>query len=140
MIDIKDYWVRKEAEIGETIDAKFYCRYLNGDWSVKGPRPGVLFFSRSTLFFQSFYSPGAVESMLRLRQQDGITESHSFKMPLNKLKCTLNQAPQNLLSRMFAKPEQSIVIHFSQDKQNTAIYQFGVHRSELEAVVNLINA
>ena len=49
-MDKDDFWVQKEAEIGETVDVKFYCNYLSGDWPVKGPLTGVLFFSKSTLF------------------------------------------------------------------------------------------
>ena len=50
----EDYWLRKEVEIGETVEAKFYCTYLGGAWPVKGPQTGVLFFSQSTLYFQSY--------------------------------------------------------------------------------------
>ena len=69
MTDIKDYWARKEAEIGETIDAKFYCTYISGDESAKGPLTGVLFFSRSTLSFQSFYAAKDLKSLFQFHSQ-----------------------------------------------------------------------
>ncbi len=85
MTDIKDYWAQKEAEIGETVDAKFYCTYISGDESAKGPLTGVLFFSRSTLSFQSFYAAKDLKSLFQMHSQKGISgEGHSFKMPLKR--------------------------------------------------------
>ena len=139
MTDIEDYWVRKEAEIGEPVEAKFYCKYLSGDLPVKDPMAGVLFFSRSMLFFQSFFSSKALESLLQLRRQGNITESHSFKLPLKNLQCSFNESPQNLLSRLFAPPEQSIIVHLTDGQLKSRSYRFSVYRNELETIVNLIN-
>jgi len=139
MTDIEDYWVRKEAEIGEPVEAKFYCKYLSGDLPVKNPMAGVLFFSSSTLYFQSFFSSKALESLLQLRRRENITESHSFKLPLKNLQCSFNESPQNVLSRLFAPPEQSIIVHLADGGLKSRSYRFSVYRNELETIVNLIN-
>ena len=139
MTDIEEYWACKEAEIGETVDAKFYCKYLSGDLLVKGPLLGVLFFSNSTLFFQSFSSPKYLESLVRMRRQEDLTESHAFKLPLENLKCAFKESPKNFLRKLFAEPEQSLVIHFTDGKQNTRTYRFSVEWKEVETIVNLIN-
>ena len=138
-MDKEDYWVRKEAEIGETVESKFYCTYLSGDLSVKGPLTGVLFFSRSTLFFQSFSSPKALEFMFQMRRRKDTSESHSFKMPLNDLQCSFSESPRNFWRRLFAAPLQSLVIHFTDGDQKTESYQFSVERKELKTIVRLIN-
>jgi len=139
MVDREDYWVRKEAEIGESVNAKFYCTYLSGDPSVKGPLTGVLFFSRSTLFFQSFSSPKALKFLFQMRQREDISESHSFNMPLNDLQCSFNESPNNFWRKLFAPPEQSLVIHLTDGEQKTGSYQFSVERKELKTIVRLIN-
>lgn len=137
--DKEDYWVCKEAEIGESVDAKFYCTYLSGDLSVKGPLTGVLFFSRSTLFFQSFSSPKGLEFLFKARRRGDTSESHSFKMPLNDLQCSFSESPRSLWGRLFAAPEQSLAIHLTDGEQKTGSYQFSVERKELKTIVRLIN-
>ena len=139
MKDIKDYWAQKEAAIGESVDAKFYCTYLSGDVSVKGPLTGVLFFSTSTLFFQGFNSSKDLKSLFQMRREDGVSEGHLFKMPLNNVQCSFSDPARNLWQRLFAPPEQSLVIHRMDGGRKTASYHFSVDRKELKSIVGLIN-
>ncbi|MCP4629499.1 MAG: hypothetical protein GY850_39245 [bacterium] len=139
-MDRENYWVRKAAEIGETIEAKFYCTYLSGDWSVKGPLTGVLFFSKSTLYFQSFHSSKSLSTLFQLRREDGISESHTFQMPLKDIRCTFNESSKNFWSSLFAEPEQPFVIHLTDAERETASYRFSVDRKKLKTIVNLINS
>ena len=138
-MDKEDYWVRKEAEIGESVKAKFYCTYLSGDWPVKGPLAGVLYFSQSTLYFQSFYSSKSLASLFQLSRQKAITESHAYKLPLENLRCTFDDSPQTLLSRLFAAPEQPFVIHLTDGERETGSYRFSVDRKKIKTIVSLIN-
>ena len=138
-MDKDDYWVRKEAEIGETVDVKFYCNYLSGDWPVKGPLTGVLFFSKSTLYFQSFYASKSLASLFQLSRQEGSSESHAFQMPLKNLRCSFNESPKNFWSKLFAAPDQPFVIHLTDSEQETGSYQFSVDRKKLKTIVSLIN-
>jgi len=139
-MDKEDCWVRKEAEIGETVESKFYCTYLSGDWPVKGPLTGVLFFSRSTLFFQSYYSAKSLASLFQLRRQEGLSESHFFQMPLKDLRCSFNESPKNFWSSLFAAPDQSFVIHLTDGERETGRYQFSVDRKKLKTIASLINS
>jgi hypothetical protein len=139
-MDRQDYWVRKEVEIGETVEAKFYCTYLSGDWPVKGPLTGVLFFSKSTLYFQSFYASKSLASLFQPRRQENITESHTFNLPLENLHCTFDDSPQTILSRLFAAPEQSFAIHQREGKRDARCYRFSVDRKKLKTIVSLINS
>jgi hypothetical protein len=139
-MDKEDYWVRKEAEIGETVESKFYCTYLNGDWPVKGPLTGVLFFSRSTLFFQSYYSAKSLASLFQLRRQEGLSESHVFQMPLKDLRCSFSESPKNFWCRLFAAPDQPFVIHLTDGERETGSYQFSVDRKKLKRIASLINS
>jgi len=139
-MDKEDYWVRKEAEIGETVESKFYCTYLNGDWPVKGPLTGVLFFSRSTLYFQSFYSSKSLASLFQLSRQESLSESHAFQMPLKNLRCSFNESPKNFWSSLFAAPDQSFVIHLTDGERETGRYQFSVDRKKLKTIASLINS
>ena len=137
-MDREDYWVRKEAEIGETVDAKFYCNYLSGDWPVKGPLTGVLYFSKTMLFFQSFYSPKSLASMFQPRRQEGLSEGHAFQIPLKDLQCSVDNSPQTLWGRLFAAPEQSFVIHHWEGERDARSYRFSVDRKKLKTIVSLI--
>jgi len=139
-MDREDYWIRKEAEIGQNIEAKSYCTYLSGDWPVKGPLTGVLFFSQSTLFFQSFYSSKSLTTLFQLHRQEGISESNTFQMPLKNLRCTFDDSPQTLLSRLFAAPEQQFVIHLTDSERETGSYRFSIDRKKLKTIVSLINS
>ena len=138
-MDKEDYWVRKEAEIGETVDVKFYCNYLSGDWPVKGPLTGVLFFSKSTLYFQSFHSSKSLASLFQLSRQESLSESHALQMPLKNLRCSFNESPKNFWSRLFAAPDQPFFIHLTDGEQETGSYQFSVDRKKLKTIVSLIN-
>lgn len=137
-MDREDYWLRKEAEIGESVDAKFYCTYLRGDWPVKGPLTGVLYFSKTTLFFQSFYSAKSLASMVQPRRQKGLSESHAFQMPLKDLRCSFDESPKNLWTRLFAAPEQPFVIHRTDGERETGSYRFSVDRKQLKTIVSLV--
>ena len=139
-MDREDYWVRKEAEIGETVDAKFYCNYLSGDWPVKGPLTGVLYFSKTTLFFQSFYSPKSLSSMFQLRRQEGLSESQAFQMPLKDLRCSFSESPKSFWSRLFATPDQPFAIYLTDGERETGSYQFSVDRNKLKTIGSLINS
>jgi hypothetical protein len=139
-MDRQDYWVRKEAEIGETVEATFYCTYLNGDWSVKGPLTGVLFFSKSTLFFQSYHADKSLASLFQLRRQEGLSENHAFQMPVKDLRCSFNESPKNFWLRLFAAPEQQFVIHLTDGERETDSYRFSVDRKKLKQIVSLINS
>ena len=139
VMDYKDYWARKETEIGESVEAKFYCTYISGDWPVKGPQTGVLFFSRSTLYFQSFFSSKSLASLFQPRRQQEISESHAFKLQLKNLWCSYDSLPKNLIRRLFAAPEQSLVVHLGDGNRNAGSYRFKVHRDDVETLANLIN-
>jgi hypothetical protein len=137
-MDKDNYWVRKEAEIGETVEANFYCTYLSGDWPVKGPLTGVLYFSKSTLYFQSFYSSKSLASLFQVRRQGDILETHAFQLPLKDLRCSFSESPQNLWTRLFAAPEQSFVIHLSEGEQDARSYRFSVDRKKLKTIATLL--
>jgi hypothetical protein len=137
-MDKDNYWVRKEAEIGETVEANFYCTYLSGDWSVKDPLTGVLFFSKSTLYFQSFYSSKSLASLFQVRRQGDILETHAFQLPLKDLRCSFNELPKNLWTRLFAAPEQPFVIHLSEGERDARSYRFSVDRKKLKTIASLI--
>ncbi len=131
-MDREDYWFCKEAEIGETVDAKFYCTYLRGDWPVKGPLTGVLYFSQTTLFFQSFYSPKSLASMLLPRRPEDHAESHAFQVPLKDVRCSFDESPKNLWTRLFAASEQPFVIYRTDGKCESGNYQFSIDRKQLK--------
>jgi hypothetical protein len=139
MKDIENYWAQKEAEIGETIVAKFYCTYVSGDISIKGPLTGVLFFSSSTLFFQSFSSPKALDFLFQMRRREETPVTHLFKLSLKGSRCSYSELPKNLWRRLFAAPEQSFVVHLADGGPKTGNYRFRVDRKEIETIVNLIN-
>ena len=138
-MDNKDYWVRKEAEIGEAVEAKFYCTYLGGDWPVKGPQIGVLFFSRSTLYFQSFHSFKTLASLFQPRRQDEIAESHFLNLPLEKLRCTWDDSPQTIWNRLLGPSEQHFVIHHKDTERDARSYRFSVDRKQLGKIAGLVN-
>jgi len=139
-MDREDYWVGKEAEIGETVEAKFYCTYLSGDWPVNGPLTGVLFFSQSTLYFQSFHASKSLANLIQPRRQEKITESHTFNLPLEKLDCTYDDSPQTLMRRLFAAPEQSFVIHLTDGERDAKSYRFSIDRKKLKIIADLISS
>ena len=139
-MDREDYWLRKEAEIGEGVEAKFFCTYLAGDWPVKGPLTGVLYFSKTRLFFQSFHSPKSLASMLQPRRREDLAESHAFELPLQDLRCSSDESPKNLWTRLSAAPEQALVVHRSDGERETGSYRFRVDSKQLKTIVRLINA
>ena len=139
MTDIQDYWAQKEAEVGEIVVAKFYCTYLSGDVSVKGPLTGVLFFSRSTIFFQGFNASKDLKTLFQMRRENGVSESQLFRMPLIASKCSFSEPPRSIWRRMFASPDQSLVIHVSDGVKKTTSYHFSVNRKELKEIADLIN-
>jgi hypothetical protein len=138
-MDREDYWLRKEAEIEEGVEAKFFCTYLEGDWPVKGPLTGVLYFSKTRLFFQSFHSPKSLASMLQPRRREDLAESHAFQLPLQGLRCSFDESPKNLWTRLSAAPEQAIVVRRSDGEHETGRYRFKVDRKQLKTIAGLIN-
>jgi hypothetical protein len=138
-MDRENYWVRKEAEIGEPVKTRFYCTYLGGDWDVKGPLTGVLFFSESTLYFQSFHSSKSLATMFQMRREEGISEGHTFQMPLKDIRCSFNESPNNFWRSLFAEPEQPFVIHLLEGEREKGSYRFSVDRKKLKKIASLIN-
>jgi hypothetical protein len=139
MTDIQDYWVQKEAEVGEIVVAKFYCTYLSGDLSVKGPLTGVLFFSKATIYFQGFNSSKDLKTLFQMRRQEGISEGRLLKIPLISAKSSYTEPPRSIWRRLFASPDQTLVIVHTEDGKETVRYHFTVNRNELREIVDLIN-
>jgi len=135
----EEYWQHKEAEIGENIVAKFYCTYLDGDWPVKGPQTGILYFSQSTLYFQSYHAEKSLAPLFQFSRQDDIAESHAFHLPLENIKITYDDSPQKLLSKFFAAAEHSFVVHLSNKERDARRYRFSIDRKKLKSVVGLVN-
>ena len=139
-MDRENYWVRKEAEIGEPVEIRFYCTYISGDLDVKGPLTGVLFFSKSTLYFQSFHSSKSLTTMFQMRRAEGISEGHAFQMPLKDIRCSFNESPKKFWRSLFAEPEQPFVIHLRYGERETGSYRFSVDRKKLKTIASLINS
>ena len=139
-MDRENYWLHKEAENGEAVEAKFYCTYLRGAWPVEGPLTGVLYFSKTTLFFQSFLSAKSLASMLQPRRRESFSESHALQMPLQDLRCSFDESPKNLWAMLFAAAEQPFVIHRSDGGSESGSYQFRVDRKQLKKIVDLISS
>lgn len=138
-MDREDYWLRKEAEIEEGVEAKFFGTYLEGDWPVKGPLTGVLYFSKTRLFFQSFHSAKSLASMLQPGRREDLAESHAFQLPLQDLRCSFDEPPKNLWARLSAAPEEALVVHRTGGERETGSYRFRVDRKQLKKIAGLIN-
>jgi len=116
LIDVEQYWRDKEAALGEKVIAKFNCKYVGGYPDIAGPLSGLIFFSETTFCFQSFFSPGFLDSIVRFGNRLTAREEQFFCQALKNLAFGFEPADKNLWNKLFAPPEQRFVIRIADEK------------------------
>ena len=139
LIDVEQYWREKEAALGETIGAKFNCKYLGGYADIVGPLSGLIFFSESFFCFQSFFSPGFLASILRSRESLKTQQEHFFCEPLETATFEFEPQSNNLWSKLFAPMEEIFTVRLAEKKYpaGVSICRFKAMRHDVKLIKSL---
>lgn len=63
--DVEQYWKKKEDDIGEKIEGRMLAELIDGFQDFSGTVLGILFYTESTFYFQSFPKKSPLLSLLR---------------------------------------------------------------------------
>ena len=66
--DVEQFWKKKEEDIGEKIKGKSMAQFIGGYRNFSGPILGILFYTESAFYFQTFPRQNSLFSFLRAGQ------------------------------------------------------------------------
>lgn len=68
--DVEQFWKKKEEDIGEKIKGKSMAEFNGGYQNFSGPILGILFFTESAFYFQTFPRQKSLFSFMRAEQPE----------------------------------------------------------------------
>ncbi len=68
--DVEQFWKKKEEDIGEKIKGKNMAQFIGGYRNFSGPTLGVLFYTESAFYFQTFPRQNLLFSFMRTEQPE----------------------------------------------------------------------
>ncbi|RKX82156.1 MAG: hypothetical protein DRP57_10450 [Spirochaetes bacterium] len=80
MAEVDNYWNEKEKSLRQRIKGKYLCRYLSGSINITFPRWGILFFTQSSLYFESYRNENWL-SILSFGKKNKNTEEVFLEWP-----------------------------------------------------------
>ena len=68
--DVEQFWKKKEEEIGEKIKGRSIAEFIDGYQNFSGPILGILFYTESAFYFQTFPRQNLLFSFMRAEQPE----------------------------------------------------------------------
>ena len=78
--NVERFWKKKEEEIGEKIHGRHMARFNSGYQNVSKPIWGILFYSKSAFYFQTFPHQSWFFSLTRGGQSESEDKQLSFQI------------------------------------------------------------
>jgi len=68
--DVEQFWKKKEEDIGEKIKGRSMAEFIGGYQNFSGPILGILFYTESAFYFQTFPRQNLLFSFIRAEQPE----------------------------------------------------------------------
>jgi len=78
--DVEQFWKKKEEDIGEKIEGKSMAEFISGYQNFSGPILGILFYTESAFYFQTFPRQNFLFSFLRAGQPERKENQLNFRI------------------------------------------------------------
>jgi len=78
--DVEQFWRKKEEDIGEKIKGRSMAQFTGGYQNFSGPILGILFYTESAFYFQTFPRQNSLFSFLRAEQPEREENQLNFRI------------------------------------------------------------
>lgn len=120
--EVQKYWQEKEREIGEKIKGKDMSEYLSGYYGLTGRTWGLLYYTDTSFYFQTFPKKNWVTSLFRSGQNEYSGESINFKIPWSSVKEIYYPPKKNVFLSILSPPDYRVFIKYQlENKENTLV-------------------
>ena len=78
--DVEQFWKKKEEDIGEKIKGRSMAEFIGGYQNFSGPILGILFYTESSFYFQTFPRRNLLFSFMRAEQSEREENQLNFRI------------------------------------------------------------
>ena len=121
--DVEEFWAKKEQEIGEKIRGKDMSEYLGGYPDLKERIWGLLYYTDSSLYFQTFPRKNWFTSLLGGGQSEYAGQTYHFKVPWDMVSGIILPPQKNALLAFFSPPDYRVFVHYRMgEREETLVF------------------
>jgi hypothetical protein len=119
--DVEKYWKEKEQEIGAEIKGKDMSEYIGGYQGIKDRTWGLLYYTESSFYFQTFPKKNWFNSFIGGRQTEDSGKTINFRILWEEVK-EINLPPnRNALLTIFSPPDYRVYISYQIGSQENKL-------------------
>ena len=116
------FWKEKEQEIGEKIIGKDMSEYISGYQEVKEKTWGLLYYTESSFYFQTFPKKSWLTSLLGSGQGEYSGETTIFRILWKDMKEVCLPTERKTFFTIFSPPDCRVLIkHYENSKEKTLV-------------------
>ena len=78
--DVEQFWKKKEEDIGEKIEGRNMTEFIGGYQNFSGPILGILFYTESAVYFQTFPRQNLLLSFIKAKQPEREEDQLNFRI------------------------------------------------------------
>jgi hypothetical protein len=119
--DAEQFWKKKEEDIGEKIEGKSMAKFISGYRDFSGPIWGILFYTESAFYFQTFPRQNSLFSFMRAEQPEREENQLNFRIPWSDVeKIDLTPRKHSFLA-LLSPADYRIFIDYQSNGQKMAL-------------------
>ncbi len=119
--DVEQFWKKKEEDIGEKIEGKSMAEFINGYQNFSGPILGILFYTESAFYFQTFPRQNFLFSFLRAGLPERKENQLNFRILWSDVE-KINIPPRKYpFLALFSPPDYRIFIDYQSNGQKMTL-------------------
>jgi hypothetical protein len=115
--EIEQYWKKKEEDIGDKIRGRILAEFISGYQNFSGPILGILFYTKSAFYFQTFPRGNWLLPLLKPGESLGRDKLLNFCIPWSNVKKIDFPPRKKPFLGFFLAQEHPIFIDY-QDNEN----------------------
>lgn len=128
--DVEEFWGKKEQEIGEKIRGKDMSEYLCGYPDIKERSWGLLYYTESSFYFQTFPRKNWFTSLLGGGQTENTGQTFHFRVPWDTVTGIILPPKKNALLAFFSPPDYRVFIEYRiGDREETLVFMMYSHEN-----------
>ncbi|HER23684.1 MAG TPA: hypothetical protein ENO17_01245 [Candidatus Atribacteria bacterium] len=117
--DIEQYWKKKEDDIGDKIIERMLAEFISGYQNFSGPILGILFYTKSAFYFQTFPRENWFFPLLKPGESLDRNKLLNFCIPWSNVKKIDFPPRKNPFLGIFLPQEYRIFIDYQNNENRT---------------------
>lgn len=119
--DPEQFWKKKEKDIGEKIEGKSMAEFISGYQDFSGPILGILFYTESAFYFQTFPRRNWLFSFIRAEQLEREENQLNFRILWSDVEKIDLPPRKHPFLALLSPPDNRIFIDFQSNRQKMTL-------------------